>query len=252
MSIDWWTLALQTVNFLLLVWLLRHFLYKPVRAVIAKRRALAEQTLAKAEAAEQAARASKADYEAKAAAVERGREAAIKQARAEEEKEAKTILAQAKAESENLLAEARKAAQENEAEALGKLKQEIADAAVDIAQTILGKTAEGDLNSIFLSLLLKKIENLGASERARLDADVVQGNGKLEIATSAPLSRAEQADWTTKLGAKLHLKTKPHFITEPDLIGGAELRFPHATVRFAWSDQLASARDLLVQDGGKA
>ncbi len=49
MKIDWWTLFLQTVNFLLLVWLLQHFLYKPVRAVFEKRRKLAEQALNKAE-----------------------------------------------------------------------------------------------------------------------------------------------------------------------------------------------------------
>ena len=41
MQIDWWTLALQTINFLVLVWLLTHFLYRPVRQVIAERKALA-------------------------------------------------------------------------------------------------------------------------------------------------------------------------------------------------------------------
>ena len=35
MRIDWWTLALQAANFLVLVWLLQHFLYRPVQAIIA-------------------------------------------------------------------------------------------------------------------------------------------------------------------------------------------------------------------------
>ena len=30
MHIDWWTIALQTVNFVILVWLLQRFLYRPV------------------------------------------------------------------------------------------------------------------------------------------------------------------------------------------------------------------------------
>jgi F-type H+-transporting ATPase subunit b len=30
MLIDWFTVAAQIVNFLILVWLLKHFLYKPI------------------------------------------------------------------------------------------------------------------------------------------------------------------------------------------------------------------------------
>ena len=30
MNFSWWTFALQAVNFLILVWLLRRFLFKPV------------------------------------------------------------------------------------------------------------------------------------------------------------------------------------------------------------------------------
>ena len=32
MQFDWWTFALQVVNFLILVWLLQHFLYGPVQS----------------------------------------------------------------------------------------------------------------------------------------------------------------------------------------------------------------------------
>ena len=39
MRFDWWTLALQTVNFAVLVWLLHRFLYKPVLRAIDARRA---------------------------------------------------------------------------------------------------------------------------------------------------------------------------------------------------------------------
>ena len=35
MQIDWWTLGLQAVNALVLVWLLAHFLFRPVVDAIA-------------------------------------------------------------------------------------------------------------------------------------------------------------------------------------------------------------------------
>ena len=45
MQIDWWTLALQAINALVLIWLLQHFLFRPVADIIAARRAAADQLL---------------------------------------------------------------------------------------------------------------------------------------------------------------------------------------------------------------
>jgi F-type H+-transporting ATPase subunit b len=39
MALDGWTIALQTVNFAILVWLLHRFLYRPVLRVIDARKA---------------------------------------------------------------------------------------------------------------------------------------------------------------------------------------------------------------------
>ena len=49
MSFDWWTFGLQVINFLVLVWLLQRFLYKPVRRIIEQRRELAGKALSEAE-----------------------------------------------------------------------------------------------------------------------------------------------------------------------------------------------------------
>ena len=51
MALDWSTLALEAVNFLILVWLLQRFLYHPVLAAIDRRREATERILAQAEAA---------------------------------------------------------------------------------------------------------------------------------------------------------------------------------------------------------
>ena len=39
MQIDWFTFSAQIINFLVLVWLLKKFLYKPVLAAMEKRKA---------------------------------------------------------------------------------------------------------------------------------------------------------------------------------------------------------------------
>ena len=37
MRIDWWTLAFQTINVLILIWILSQFLFRPVVAIIEQR-----------------------------------------------------------------------------------------------------------------------------------------------------------------------------------------------------------------------
>ena len=61
MHIDWSTLALQTINVLVLVWLLARFLFRPVKTIIAERRAAAEKLLADAAATRAQAEADAAE-----------------------------------------------------------------------------------------------------------------------------------------------------------------------------------------------
>ena len=48
MEFDWTTFILEIINFLILVWILKRFLYRPVLGVVARRRAGIEKTLADA------------------------------------------------------------------------------------------------------------------------------------------------------------------------------------------------------------
>ena len=45
MQIDWVTFTLEVVNFLILVWILQRFLYKPILRTIERRKAAIDQTL---------------------------------------------------------------------------------------------------------------------------------------------------------------------------------------------------------------
>ncbi len=61
MSIDWWTLALQALNVLILIWLLARFFWRPVAGMIEQRRTAAQSLLSDAEAKHAEAEAALAD-----------------------------------------------------------------------------------------------------------------------------------------------------------------------------------------------
>ena len=56
MQIDWMTLVLEIINFLVLVWILKRFLYKPVMEAIAARQRRVDGKLAEAKAIEDGAK----------------------------------------------------------------------------------------------------------------------------------------------------------------------------------------------------
>ena len=77
MTIDWWTLGIQTVNVVILVWLLGRFFWRPVAAMIEQRRATAQRILADAEAKRSQATAALAEIERTRAGFAQEREAIL-------------------------------------------------------------------------------------------------------------------------------------------------------------------------------
>ncbi|GAB3551860.1 F0F1 ATP synthase subunit delta [Noviherbaspirillum agri] len=63
MEFNWTTFALEILNFLVLVWILTHFLYRPVRKALDRRKAVIEASIGKAESQQAAAEGLKRQYE---------------------------------------------------------------------------------------------------------------------------------------------------------------------------------------------
>src|SRR3546814_5264938 len=85
MQLDGWTLALQTVNFAVLVWLLQRFLYRPVLRLLDARRAQDAQRDAAAELARAEAQRELADAKAQREGIDGERRAALQAAAAQAE-----------------------------------------------------------------------------------------------------------------------------------------------------------------------
>src|SRR5580658_7333394 len=86
MTIDWWTLGLQTVNIVILVWLLQRFFWAPIAGMLVERRAAAQKALADAQAARDSARAALADIQRTRAGFAAERDKILADARLESER----------------------------------------------------------------------------------------------------------------------------------------------------------------------
>jgi F-type H+-transporting ATPase subunit b len=77
MLIDWFTVGAQIVNFLILVWLLKHFLYKPILDAIDAREKRIAAELADADAKKAEAEKERTDFEDKNRAFDQQRTALL-------------------------------------------------------------------------------------------------------------------------------------------------------------------------------
>ena len=166
MSIDWWTLGLQTINITVLVWLLAHFLFRPVAAIIAERKAFAGRLLDEAEEAKTAACGMREQADGALREIAANRAAAIHAAAEEAQTEKSAMLSTAQSEIERLrasadaeLAHARKAERRAESERARRL-------AIDIAAKLLNRLPEGARVAGFVEGLAQAVATLPPETRA--------------------------------------------------------------------------------------
>jgi len=245
MTIDWWTLGIQTFNVVILVWLLGRFFWRPVAAMIEQRRSTAQTTLQEAEASQAEAKAALAEIAKTRAGFAAERDAILAAA---QEDAAKAGQAR--------LAEEATAAATREATAKAAIAQERADAekawannagilATDIAGRLAARLDGTAVRAAFLGWL---VQGIRAQPEAVRQAAAVEGAG-LEATTATPLDPAEQDHCREAIGKALGGHPAITFKVDPGLIAGFELRGPHLAVGNSWRADLARIQKDLAHGG---
>lgn len=248
MQIDWWTLALQVVNFLVLVWLLWRFLYRPVKEMIEKRKQLAERAFAEADEQKREAEVARQRFEDGRAGLAQERQEMLKKIHAELEAERNQVLETAHVKAREILDEARESSATERAAVLAEVREEVAALASELAASLLREAGPGVADAALLERLEKQLRDLPDDERERLRKDLEPDGARLTVVTAAPLKADEQAHWIDRLGACLGHGEKTDFATDPEILGGVEVRFPHAVLKSTWADHLRKAKEKLQGD----
>ena len=248
MQIDWWTLGLQTINFLVLVWLLKHFLFRPVRRILDQRREAVAKTLAAASTSRAEAEALRQSLETSRDAIADERADILQKAHSEAEAERQAALKAAQAEAESILRQARASLQKERDQTLSDLKKDVVRLAVGIARNVLERTRPSVSATDWLAHLESVLADLPDNERERLEAAMSADGVRPEVVTSAPLSAEDQAQWTSRLSAHLRCSDGISFRTDPDILGGVQLNLPHAVIKLDWARRLEQAEEALLND----
>lgn len=251
MHIDWWTLALQAVNVLILVWILGRFFYRPVADIVEKRRAAAVEQLAKAAAAQAAVDAAKAEIAATRAGFAAERDAFLAEARRQAQAEHDAALKQAQGEIARLRAQNAAELARDRRKAQDAIVGHAGALAVEIAGKLLATLPPGASTASFLAALADQLRTLPARSRSLLAA--AADSGGLGVTTAAPLTADEQERCRAVIDAALGTTAKIAFRSDPALIAGIELRSDALILGINWRDHLAAiAQHIQGHDGSDA
>jgi F-type H+-transporting ATPase subunit b len=244
MTIDWWTIGIQTVNVVILMWLLGKFFWRPVARMIDQRRDATQKTLAEADANRGVAVAALADIEKTRAGFAGEREAILGAAR-DDAKRAHTACLDKAAKEAAALETAAKTRIEKEEKAADKAWTDHASRlAVDIAQRLAARLDGPTVRAAFFDWLLKQIRNLPEPARQAAAAN----GANLDVVSATVLDPADQERYRGLIGAAFGAQPQIAFKTDPALIIGLELRGPHLSVSNSWRADLSKILAELMHD----
>ncbi len=168
MLIDWFTVAAQAVNFLILVWLLKRFLYAPIiNAIDAREKRIAAE-LAHAETMQAEAHASMADYARKQAELEAERIVLLKQATDDAAVERQRLISIARSDADDLRGKQQEQLQ-NEYRQLGdEISRKASAEAFAIAKKILCDLADESLEERMAAVFIQRLGMLDINVQQQL------------------------------------------------------------------------------------
>jgi F-type H+-transporting ATPase subunit b len=247
MHLDWWTLALQAVNVLVLIWILARFFFRPIADIIAKRQQETNKLFADAEAAlKQAAQArSEAENARAEVAAERDRLLAEAQKSAQAEKaklleQAAQDAAKLRRESETAIARDRAAVQQQVIDHAGTLS-------VDIARRLLTRLPANLTLEAFLATLCAEIGKLAPEALSGFNAATASGR-PIEVLTPAALNEQEMGRVRDALKQAFGRDLPLSFRSEPALLAGIELQGHNVILRNSWRADLDKIHEELSRE----
>ena len=254
MLIDWFTVAAQVVNFLILVWLMKRFLYKPILHAIDEREKRIATELANADKKKAEAQKENDDFKHKNEEFDKQRAALLSKATDE-----------AKAERQRLLDDARKDA----AALSSKLQEALRDQEHTLHQAISRRTQQEvfaitrktltDLATVSLEerlgeVFTRRLREMDAQAKAGLAQALKTASDPALVRSAFGLPAQQRAAIQNALNETFSADIHIRFETAPDLISGIELNTNGQKVAWSIADYLVSMEksvDELLKENDK-
>ena len=239
MQLDWITVLAQIANFLVLVWLLRRFLYGPITRAMAQREQRIADRLAAAREARETAEGEAEKLAAERRALDDSREEVLGKARAE----ADALRERLEQDLRDEIAERRRAWKESldqeRAEAARAIELRAGREVIGILRDILADFADTDLSAQVAEEFVRRLETLDPEQRARLAEAARDSGAPALVECGLELPSAVHGRITRAIHETLAPGIAVDYRTSGDILLGIRLTLDGQTVEWSAGRYLA-------------
>jgi len=245
MLIDWFTVFAQTINFLILVWLLKRFLYKPILDAIDAREQRIAQELADADAKKVEAREERNEFERRNRDFDRERDSLVSQMKEEVSVERQKLLDEAQ-QAADVVRSKRHEALQNEQHRFGEeLSRRVQDQVFSITRKALRDLAETSLEESMTSVFTRRVREMNGNARQELGQALSALSEPARIRSTFELSAEQQAEIQRAMNETFAVEVPLRFEIAPESIGGIEMTCSGRKLAWSIDEYLRTLRRVL-------
>lgn len=244
MELNWSTVVLEILNFLILVWILKRFLYQPVLDVITRRQVGIEKTLADAETRQAEAVKLQQQYEGRLAEWDRERQQARAALSRELDAERNRKLAELQTALEQEQEKVRVADARRQTDTLRKLEETALRHAARFTTQLLKQATGPELEARLADLAITGLTALPAKRIA----DLRNSNGKppeaIRVTSAFPLADDQRQRLEQTLASVAGPDIAQHFEQDSALLAGVRIAIGPWVLGVNLQDELQGFMDL--------
>jgi F-type H+-transporting ATPase subunit b len=247
MLVDWFTVLAQIVNFLVLVWLLKRFLFKPIVSAMETREQKVLTQLRNAEEEQAAAKAEAEKLRLAREELDQKKEALVHEAEVEVDTLRRRLTEEARKEVEVLRAKWRDLLRDEQAALRTELADNVQREIFSICRQILRDLAGADLEEQIVSGFIRRLQELDPDEKMKLAASLLPGDQSpvIRSAFALPVPFRVEIEGAVA-GLQPGAGGKPiRYEVAPELLGGIELATGGRKVAWSIASYLSSLEETL-------
>ena len=238
MELNWTSFILESINFLVLIWILKRLFFAPVQRMIAERRAAVQKQLGDAETKSKEAEELRGKYENRLQEWEQEkeheRELLRKSLDEERVKQMKRIEESVLQERERMQAQETK----RTAELQEKLQVDAITQALSFLSRFLKQFASPELEREIVSLTLQHFRDVNAPELHTFRSGTATSGARVQLRSAFALNDSIRADFHEAFKKILNRESEVEFGIDPSLLAGVEISYGAAVLQANLRDEL--------------
>jgi len=251
MKVDWFTVVAQVLNFLILVWLMKRFLYKPIlRAIDAREKRIAGE-LAEADARKAEAREERDAFRRKNEELAQHRASLWKKAEDDADAERRRLLEEARQEADAMRARRLETLRRDARDLHDAVGIRVRDEVFAIARKALADLSGTSLEERMGEVFIRRLREMDGPAKTDLAQALTTASEPARIVSAFALPAEQCAAIRKALNETFSADLPVRFETDPDLVSGIALAVNGRRVGWSIADYLASVekgvQDLLQE-----